>query len=125
LWLANLLFASFLYRALRTAPWHALLVNTVMVNALVALSIGAFVFWQLNAGFRPGFNFHILGATLFVLMFGWQVASASITLVMVASLFRGDTGWLALGLNGLMMISIPVLFSEGLLRFSRRYLPKN
>jgi uncharacterized membrane protein len=125
LWLFDLLFAGFLYRALKFADWRYLLDNQIMTNALVGLVIGAFVFWQFNAGIRPGFNFHILGATLFVLMFGWQIASATLTLVMLASFYRADTDWIALGINGLLMIAIPVLFTEWLLRFSQRNLPKN
>lgn len=125
LWLANLGFAYFLFRAVRHAPWRKVLENREMVNALVGLTIGAFLLWQFNAGIRPGFNFHILGSTLFMLLFGWQVAAAVITLVMAATWFRMGLDWAALGLNGLLMIVIPVLFSEWLLRFSQRNLPKN
>jgi uncharacterized membrane protein len=125
LWLANFIFAFLLFRAVAAAPWRALLDNPAMVNALVGLLVGAFVFWQFNAGIRPGFNFHVLGSTLFMLMFGWQIAVVSITLVMLATWIRADTGWITLGINGLLMIAVPVLFSEWLLRFSKRNLPKN
>jgi len=124
-WLANFGFVFFLYRALRNAPWRKLLDNGSMLNALVGLLIGTFVFWQFNAGIRPGFNFHILGATLFVLMFGWQIASTAITLVMLATWLRADMMLVTLGLNGLLMVAIPILFSEWLLRFSKLHLPKN
>ncbi len=125
LWLFDLLFGAYLYRSLRLADWRRLLGNPVMTNALVGLVIGAFVFWQFNAGIRPGFNFHILGATLFVLMFGWQIASLTLMLVMLATFFRAGADWIAFGINGLLMITIPVLFTEWLLRFSQRNLPKN
>ena len=125
LWLANFVFGLILYRAVRYAPWRTLLDNGIMVNALVGLLFGAFIFWQFNAGIRPGFNFHILGSTLFMLMFGWQIATVSITLLMFATWLRADIGLITLGINGLLMIVIPVLFSDWLLRFSKRYLPKN
>jgi uncharacterized membrane protein len=125
LWLANGLFAYLLYRAATRAPWRIVLNNAIMVNALVGLMFGAFVFWQLNAGIRPGINFHILGATLFMLMFGSHVATVTITLIMLASWLRTDAALLSLGLNGLLMISLPVIFSDWLLRFSKRNLPKN
>jgi uncharacterized membrane protein len=125
LWLANFVYGIFLIRAARTAPWAALLKNGIMVNALVGLTFGAFMLWQLNAGIRPGFNFHILGSTLFMLMFGWQIATVSITLVMLATWLRADVGLATLGINGLLMVVIPVLFSEWLLRFSKLHLPKN
>jgi uncharacterized membrane protein len=125
LWLANGLFAYILYRAATRAPWRIVLNNAIMVNALVGLMFGAFVFWQLNAGIRPGINFHVLGATLFMLMFGSHVATVTITLIMLASWLRTDAALISLGLNGLMMISLPVIFSDWLLRFSKRYMPKN
>jgi len=125
LWLFNLLFAGFLWQAVRSAAWRVLLQNPAMTNALVALMLGAFVLWQFNAGIRPGINFHILGATLFVLMFGWQIAIFVLTLVMAASLFRSGTHWVAFGINGLAMLIVPAMFSEWLLRFSQQHLPKN
>lgn len=123
--LFNLLFVIILWRALRGAGWRALLANSAMTHALVALTLGAFVLWQFNAGIRPGINFHILGVTLFVLMFGWQITLIVLTGVMAASLFRVNTDWVAFGINGLLMLAIPMLFSEWLLRFSQKNLPKN
>jgi uncharacterized membrane protein len=96
-----------------------------MVNALVGLTVGAFFFWQMNAGIRPGINFHVLGSTLFMLMFGSHVATIAISVVMLATWLRTDATLISLGLNGLLMISLPVIFSEWLLRFSKRRLPKN
>jgi uncharacterized membrane protein len=125
LWLTSALYAVFLFRAVRSAPWRKLLDNGVMVNALVGLVIGAAVFWQFNVGIRPGFNFHILGATLFMLMFGWQIATVSLTLVMAGTWLYAGTSLLTLGVNGLLMIALTVLFSDWLLRFSKQNLPKN
>ncbi|GAB4122957.1 MAG: hypothetical protein Fur0040_04020 [Sideroxydans sp.] len=125
LWLTNFGFAALLYRAARQAPWRKLLDNAGMVNALVGLSLALFVLWQFNAGIRPGFNFHLLGATLFVLMFGWQIALLALSTVMLASWLRSGPELATLGMNGLLMIVVPVLFTEWLLRLSRAHLPRN
>ena len=125
LWLGNLLFVALLARALRLAQWRELLANTLRFNALVGLLLGITMFWQLSAGIRPGFNFHLVGATLFVLMFGWQVALITLTLVMCGTWIYKDMDLLALGINGLLMLAIPVLFSEWMLRASQQHLPKN
>jgi uncharacterized membrane protein len=125
LWLTCALYAYFLFRAVRSAPWRKLLDNGTMVNALVALLIGAFVFWQFNVGIRPGFNFHILGATLFMLLFGWQIAVVGLSLVMLVTWVYGGMNLLTLGVNGLLMIALTVLFGDWLLRFSKKNLPKN
>ena len=125
LWMADAIYAYILYRAAILAPWRQVLDNAIMVNALVGLTFGAFFFWQMNAGIRPGFNFHILGSTLFMLMFGSHVAIIAITTVMLATWLHTDAALITLGLNGLLMVSLPVIFSEWLLRFSKHYLPKN
>ena len=74
LWLTNLIFIILLGVAIRFAPWRKLWRNPAQTNALIGLSLGAFAFWQLSAGIRPGLNHHLLGATLFVLIFGWRIA---------------------------------------------------
>ena len=125
LWLGNLLFMVLLVRALRFAPWRELLDNNIRFNALIGMLLGITLFWQLSAGIRPGFNFHLVGATLFVLMFGWQIALIMLTLVMSGTWIYKDMDFVALGINGLMMLAIPILVSEWMLRFSQRRLPKN
>lgn len=125
LWLANFMFAALLARNAWYAPWRSLLSHSARTNALIGLMLGTFLFWQLNAGFRPGFNFHFIGGTLFVLVFGWRIALVALTLVMLSSWMRNDLPFITLGLNGLLMIAIPVYFTEGMLRVARAYLPKN
>lgn len=125
LWLCNYLFAAILLRAAYLAPWRKLWNNTVRVNALIGMSLGIFAFWQLNAGVRPGFHFHVLGATLCLLMFGWQIALFVLTGVMTATWLHTHNELVTLGLNGLLMIAIPIGFSQLLLHFNHRYLPKN
>jgi uncharacterized membrane protein len=119
------LFAWLLYQAVRSAPWKKLLDNHVMFNALVGLMFSTAVFWQLSAGIRPGFNFHLIGATLFLLMFGWQIALTALTLIMTGTWLYSGMDLMTLGINGLLMLAVPMLFTESLLRAAQRYLPKN
>ncbi len=125
LWLGNLIFMVLLARALQFAQWRELLDNSIRFNALVGLLFGISVLWQLSAGIRPGFNFHLVGATLFLLMFGWPIALIALALVMLGTWIYADMDLITLGINGLLMLAIPMLFSEWLLRFSQRNLPKN
>ncbi len=124
LWLGNIIFLL-LVRALSLARWRELLDNNIRVNALVGLLFGISAIWQVCAGIRPGFSFHLDGATLFLLMFGWPIALITLSLVMLGTWIITHQDLTTLGVNGLMMLVIPMLFSEGLLRFSQRYLPKN
>lgn len=123
--LANYLFAWLLYRAARQAPWRKLRDNASMMNGLIGLMFCTPVFWQLNAGIHAGFNFHLIGSTLFLLMFGWPIALVALSVVMLITWLYSGIDLMTLGLNGLLMLAVPMLFSETLLRISQRYLPKN
>lgn len=125
LWLGNLIYFVVLARAVQFARWRELFANNIRFNALVGLLFGITVLWQLSAGIRPGFSFHLIGATLFLLMFGWPIALISLALVMLGTWIYGGMDLATLGINGLLMLAVPMLFSEILLRFSQRHLPKN
>jgi len=125
LWLTNIFFIFLLGKDIWFAPWRGMLNNAARVNALVGLTFGMFMLWQLSAGTRPGLYHHMLGATLFVLMFGWRIALSILSLILVASMLRIHMDINSFGINGLVMIAIPVLFSELVLRVSQRYLPRN
>lgn len=123
--LANAAFALLLLRAVRRAPWHTLLGNPVMFNALVGLMVCLPVFWQLNAGIRPGFNFHLIGSTLFLLMFGWPIGLVMLSAVMLATWLYSGLELVTLGLNGLLMLAVPMICGQALLHLARTHLPKN
>jgi len=125
LWLCNLMFFVVLMRAMQLAPWREMFANTTRTNALIGLLFCTPVFWLLSAGIRPGFNFHLIGATLFLLMFGWPIGMIALTGVMIGTWIYSGIDLVTLGINGLVMLAIPMLFSEWLLRFSQRNLPKN
>jgi len=125
LWLGNLLFFIVLVQALKRVEWRDLFGNEIRTSALIALVLFTPVFWHLNAGIHPGFNFHLVGSTLFLLLFGWPVALLALTLVMLATWLYSGIDLTSVGLNGLMMLAVPMLLSEALLRFSQRALPKN
>jgi len=125
LWLGNLLFFLVLIQAIKRVEWRDLFDNGARTNALIALLIFTPVFWHLNAGIRPGFNFHLIGSTLFLLLFGWPVALLALTLVMLGTWLYMGMDLSSIGINGFTMLAVPMLFSEALLRFSQRKLPKN
>jgi uncharacterized membrane protein len=58
-------------------------------------------------------------------MFGWQIGLMALSVVMLTTWLYSGLELVTLGINGLLMIAVPMLLSQGLLRFSQRYLPKN
>lgn len=122
-WLANVVYALLLGWAVFSAPWRALKADSRRLHVFLGSTVFLLVIWQMNAGLEPGLSYHLLGGTLFMLMFGWQLAFVGVSLVLFGSTLNGAADFEALGLNGLLMIAVPVFFSYGVLRFAVRFLP--
>lgn len=119
---ATALFSLLLVKAVRSAPWPRFH-DRELLNVLLGGCVFLLLLWNLKAGVKPGLTFHLLGATLFTLMYGWQIAFSAICLVLVGSTLYGFTEWQAYPLNALMMGAVPILFSYVLYRLAVWYLP--
>jgi uncharacterized membrane protein len=81
--------------------------------------------WMIKAGISPGLNFHILGATLLTLMFGWPLAVVAGSVVLLAVTADGLSGWQTFSVNALLMSALPAGVTWGIYRAVDRFLPKN
>ena len=110
--------------AIWTAPWYKIKQSDsqhVFFGAIVVLAI----IWNVKAGISPGLNFHLLGAMVFYLLFGWQFALLGLMLVLLAITFKGGSGWETYSINCLFMAVIPLTICHGLFTLSDRKLPNN
>ncbi len=124
IWVSNVAFAALIIWAIRTAPWHRLRDNHfqhVLFGACATLA----AFWAFKAGVSPGLALHHLGATLFTLMFGWQLALLGLSAVLIGVTANGHAGWEALAANGLLDVALPVFVSWIIYRQIVNRLPKN
>ncbi|MBI4755429.1 MAG: energy-coupling factor ABC transporter permease [Betaproteobacteria bacterium] len=106
----------------RTAPWGRLKESTqshVFLGFVVALAL----LWTLQAGVRPGLNYHLLGATVAVLAFGPQLGIVALCAVLAATTFNGAAAWQTYGLNAMVMIAVPVAIAQGIYWLVVRFLP--
>ena len=123
LWIGNLGFALVLAVALLRAPWFHLRDNEA-THVWLGVCVGLLLLWTLDAGVEPGLRYHLFGATLLTLMFGWQFATISIALLVFGVTLNGDAGWAIAGWNGLLPL-VAVAVSTAALRASQRWLPDN
>lgn len=121
-WLAHFLYLLLMLWAAYTAPWYKLRQHE-NINILLAASVFLLLIWNLKAGIHPGLSFHLLGATLLMLMFGWQFALFAISFVLVWQVVFGIIEPFSFSLNALLMGALPSLLSYAMLRLSLRYLP--
>jgi uncharacterized membrane protein len=109
LWLGNFVFAYVLFRAASTAPWVALWRNTEQFTILIGLSMGLTALWLLPVGLREGLTLHLLGATLCVLLFDWQIALLLLTVILLIGLFKNESNLVVAGSSGMVLIVLPIM----------------
>ena len=109
-----------------TAPWRRL-GDSAQLNVWLGTIVLLMLMWSMKASVRPGMTMHLLGATMFTLMFGRQLAILGLAIVLAAVTFNSTSsvnlGWSAYPLNALAMIVVPVFLAWAILRFVERWLP--
>lgn len=106
------------------APWRVMIDNQlggVFTGACLLLT----GLWWLSVGAHAGLEFHLLGLTTMVLLFGWRLALVGglIALGLLASV--GVYDWAAMGVNGLIGVVLPVLLANRLHGLIYRWLPRH
>lgn len=123
--LLNAAFVTLLVFSFKYAGWKSFVNTPGKQHVLFAAMVMLLLIWGMKAGISPGLGFHHLGATLFTLMFGWQFAMISLSVVLAVSIGVQDQDWLSFGINGLFSIAVPVYVSYLILKISQKRLPDN
>jgi uncharacterized membrane protein len=121
-WAATVLFFVLFAAAIRTAPWRRYR-DKDLLNVLLGSCVLLLLIWSLKAGVKPGLTFHLLGGTLFMLMFGWAVAFIAMSLVLAGGVLNGAVAWQGFALNALVMGAIPILATQVVYRLAVKHLP--
>lgn len=122
LWVAHAIFALLLGQAVYRAPWRRLR-ETRQLNVFLGCTVFLLLIWSLKAGIEPGLDFHLLGGTLLVLMFGWELALVAVSLVLAGITLNGSGDWGSFSINALLMGAVPIFLSYGVYRLAVRFLP--
>lgn len=109
---------------LRHVLWQRLQDPSIHHEWLGAIVVLVLI-WSLKAGVKPGLNLHLLGAAAMQLMFGPELAILGLSMVLAGVTYNSQLSWTAYGLNALVMVVLPVLFSRLYLRTVERLLPAN
>lgn len=109
---------------LRHLPWRQLRDPDRYNQWMGAIVLLVFL-WSLKAGVKPGLSIHFLGAAAAQLMFGPQMAILVLSAVLAAVTWNSTLTWSAYGLNAMVMVVVPVLYSRIHLGLVERFLPAN
>lgn len=122
--IAAVLYGAMLALASWRAPW-GFLKQEGNLHVFLGASVALMALWTIRAATIPGLGYHYYGATLLTLMFGWELATIGISVVLIANVLNGGGDWPSLPVNALVLGIVPILVSHAILRVSERRLPAN
>ncbi len=125
LWLGASIAIPGLLIALRRAPWVELFSDSRRQHLLFGTVLALFVLWLVRRDFPAGLSYHFLGMTAVTLLLDWPLAILAGFAAQLALVALGRQDALALGVNGVLMVLIPVLITEYCARTVERRQPEN
>ncbi len=94
------------------------------MNLWLGMIVALVLLWSLKASAQPGLSLHLLGANVFTLAFGPQLALLGLSIVLLCTSFNDGGAWFAYAANALILIGASVAFSHCLFQFLVSRLPR-
>jgi len=99
--------------------------DATLQHVWLAIIVAVSVLWASNAWLEDGTVLHLLGATLVVTLFDWELALVSMAAVALLAAFVFDAPWTGVALTFLVFGAFPVGVSALLQRACTAWLPRN
>jgi len=125
LWLGAGVYVGALLWAAWRAPWLEVLSDSRRQHLLFGTVLGVFLLWLVRRDFDSGVSFHFIGMTVVTLLLDWPLALLGGLLAQIGLIAIGRQDLLALGVNGVLLVLLPVLITEGCALLVERAQPRN
>lgn len=125
LWLGWLVYGSVLLWACWRAPWIELFSDQRRQHLLFGTVLALFLLWLVRRDFASGLSFHFIGMTAVTLLLDWPLALLGGCAAQLALLALGRLDWAALGVNGVLLVGLPVAIAEFFAVQVERRQPRN
>jgi uncharacterized membrane protein len=99
--------------------------DATLQHVWLAIVVAVSVLWASNAWLEDGTVLHLLGATLVVTLFDWDLALVAMAAVVTLAALVFDTPWDGVALTFLIFGAFPVGVSALLQRACIAWLPRN
>lgn len=123
--LAWLFYLPVLGWAIWRCPWVELFTDARRQHLLFGTVFTLFLLWLMRRDFDTGVSFHFLGMTAVTLLLDWPLAIVGGFIAQLGLLALGRQELAPLGVNGLVLIVLPVLITEGCSLIVERAQPKS
>ncbi|ACO77430.1 hypothetical protein AvCA_12040 [Azotobacter vinelandii CA] len=121
---AGLYLGLMLYAVWR-APWLELFSDSRRQHLVFGTVLALFLLWLVRRDFVSGLSFHFIGMTAVTLLLDWPLAMLVGLAAQLGLLLLGRQDLAALGVNGLLLVGIPVAITEGCALLVERAQPRN
>ena len=125
LWLGWLLYGPMVLLALRKAPWVQLFSDTRRQHLLFGTVFCLCMLWLMRRDFPSGVAIHFIGMTAVTLLLHWPLAILAGLFAQLVIVFFGKPELVAVGINGLLLVLLPVLIAELAAAWIERFKPEN
>lgn len=120
-----LVYAPVLMWAMLRSPWVELFADRRRQHLLFGTVFALFMLWLVRRDFDTGVSYHFIGMTAVTLLLDWPLAIVGGFAAQLGLMLLGRQDLAALGVNGLLLIVLPVLVTEGCALFVERAQPRN
>ncbi|BAU72570.1 energy-coupling factor ABC transporter permease [Metapseudomonas furukawaii] len=111
--------------AIWRAPWLELFSDTRRQHLVFGTVLLLFLLWLVRRDFSSGLSYHFIGLTAVTLLLDWPLAVLGGLLAQLGLLALGKQDFVALGINGALLVLLPVLVTELCAKWVEHFQPRN
>ena len=120
-----LIYLPVLLWAIMRAPWVELFSDSRRQHLLFGTVFALFLLWLVRRDFDTGVSYHFIGMTAVTLLLDWPLAIVGGLIAQIGLVLLGRQDLAAVGVNGALLILLPVLVTECVAILVERAQPLN
>ena len=120
-----LIYLPLLCWAIWRAPWVELCSDQRRQHLLAGTALALFMLWLVRRDFDSGLSYHFIGLTVVTLLLDWPLAILAGFVAQLGLLALGRHDLAALGVNGVLLVVIPVWVTEVCALWVEKKQPRN
>ncbi len=111
--------------AIGRAPWLELFSDSRRQHLVFGTVMVLFLLWLMRRDFESGLSYHFIGLTAVTLLLDWPLAVLGGLAAQLGLLALGKQDLAAVGINGTLLVLLPVLVTELCAKWVEHYQPRN